>query len=68
MAISFRAHPPTRRGSVLWSHHGSGRFGDTMPWYTRGARGARGWDASAIPPRTVPGGTKLGRRFWSVVG
>ena len=47
---------------------GLGRFGDTMPWYTRGARGARGWDASAIPPRTVPGGARLGRRFWSVVG
>ena len=70
-----RAHPPTQRGGGLWSCCGSGRFGDTMPWSTRGAarsaglgrfgdtmpwstrgaRGARGWDASAIPPRAVPG-------------
>ena len=35
VTISFRAHPPTRRGSVR-SHHGSGRYGDTVPWYTRG--------------------------------
>ena len=35
----------------FWSCHGSGRFGDTTLWGTRGARGARGWDASAIPPR-----------------
>ena len=40
----FRAHPPTRRGGEHWSYHGSGRFGDTMPWRTRVARGARGWD------------------------
>ena len=49
----FRAHPPTRRGGEHWSYHGSGRFGDTMPWRTRVARGARDWDASAIPPGEV---------------
>ena len=49
------SRPPTRRGGELWSCCGSGRFGDTMPWRTRGARGARGWDASAIPPKAVPG-------------
>ena len=51
-------HPPS--AGVFWSCHGSGRFGDTMPWYTRDARGARGWDGSATPPRVV-------RRFWSDV-
>ena len=44
--------PPTdpARG-VFWSCRVSGRFGDSMLWGTRGAHGARGWDASAIPPR-----------------
>ena len=32
---------------------------------TRGIRAERG--VGTIPPRTVPGGTKLGRRFWAVV-
>ena len=49
----FHAHPPTRHGREHWSYHGSGRFGDTMPWRTRVARGARDWDASAIPPGEV---------------
>ena len=41
-------HPP--RGK-FWSCHGSGRFGDAILWSTRDTRGARGWDASAIPLR-----------------
>ena len=47
-----KPRPPTHlaRGK-FWSCHGSGRFGDTLLWGTRGSRGARGWDASAIPPR-----------------
>ena len=46
-----KPRPPTHpaRGN-FWSCHGSGRFGDTILWSTRDTRGARGWDASAIPP------------------
>ena len=42
--------PRLARGE-FWSCHGSLCFGDTILWGTRGTRGARGWDASAIPPR-----------------